>query len=156
MTKKVLCILLCIAMLFSLTGCSDIFGGAMFLFLAATGDDRAEKDEIIEFVIENEKKLITAIENNDFSDFENKGFIKDISANDDVIDFSCGGMGFGSATAYTGFYYAPDNNMYAIWCSPTSGEELTPSGEGYEWQEGDNRYYTENICGNFYYYEASF
>ena len=28
----------------------------------------------------------------------------------------------------------------------------------FEWQEsnGDNRYYTEHICGNFYYYEASF
>ena len=31
-------------------------------------------------------------------------------------------------------------------------------GSGFEWREanGDNRYYVEHICGNFYYYEASF
>ena len=39
-----------------------------------------------------------------------------------------------------------------------SGGKLAPSGNGFEWQEanGDNWYYTEHICGNFYYYEASF
>lgn len=158
MIKKILSLLLVIIMLFSLSGCSDILGGAFFLFLVATGDDRAEKDDILVFVRENEKELLTAIENGDFSAFENTGFIKDIDADDTSVDFSCGGYGVGSGTFDVGFFYTPNNDMTAVWCAPSSPNLLIPSGNGFEWQEpnGDNRYYAEHICGNFYYYEASF
>lgn len=157
MWKKGLSLLLVVIMLFSLSGCSDILGGAVFLFLVATGDDSANKDEVFEFVCEHEKELIEAVENGDFSAFENQGFIKDIDADDAVVDFSCGGAGVGSGTSYVGFYYTPDNDMTAVWCAPSAGS-MTPSGDGYQWREsgGDNWYYTEFICGNFYYYEASF
>ena len=158
MLKRGLCLIMTAIMLFSLSGCSDFLGGAFFLFLAASGDDRTAKDTILEFVSENEEGLLTAIESGDFSAFENKGFIKDIDASETVVDFSCGGAGIGSATSYVGFYYTPTNDMAAAWCAPSSSSELIPSGNGYEWREpgGDNRYYTELICGNFYYYEASF
>ena len=152
--KKIICVLLVLCMLFSLAGCS----GAFFLFLVATGDDSADKDDVFEFVYEKEEELLKAIENGDFSAFENKGFIKDIDADETVVDFFCGGAGVGSGTSYVGFYYTPDNDMTAVWCAPSSASSLTPSESGFEWQEpnGDNRYYTEHICGNFYYYEASF
>ncbi len=159
MLKKVLCLLLSVIMLFSLSGCSEILGGAFFLFLIATGDDRADKDKVFEFVCENEEALLKAIEDDDFSAYENKGFIKDIDNTDeDVVDFSCGGFGVGSGTSYVGFYYTPNNDMYAVWCAPSGPGRLKPAGNGFEWRElnGDNRYYTEHICGNFYYYEASF
>ena len=158
MWKKGLCLLLVAIMLFSLSGCSDIMGGAFFLFLVAAGDDRADQDDIFEFVCENEEALIKAIEEGDFSGFENQGFIKDIDADPEVVDFSCGGAGVGSGTSYVGFYYSPSDDMAAVWCAPSSGSALTPSGNGFAWQEpnGDNRYYTEHICGHFYYYEASF
>ena len=157
--KKTICLLLVLCMLFSLAGCSEkVLGGALFYFLVATGDDRAGKNDIFEFVCEEEDALLKAVENGDFSAFENKGFIKGIDADPDVVDFSCGGAGVGSGTSYVGFYYTADNDMTAIWCAPSSVTSLTPSGNGFEWQEphGDNRYYTEHICGNFYYYEASF
>ncbi len=158
MIKKILSLLLVIIMLFSLSGCSDILGRAFFLFLVATGDDRAEKDDILEFVRENEKELLTAIENGDFSAFENTGFIKDIDADDLSVDFSCGGYGIGSGSFDVAFFYTPNNDMTAAWCAPSSSDSLIPSGNGFEWKEpnGDNRYYVEHICGNFYYYEASF
>lgn len=158
MWKKGLSLLLVVIMLFSLSGCSEIMGGAFFLFLVATGDDSADKDEVFEFVCENEEELLQAIEDGDFSSFENQGFIKDIDADDTVVDFSCGGAGVGSGTSYVGFYYTPDNDMTAVWCAPSSASSMTPSGDGYEWREpnGDNRYYTEYICENFFYYEASF
>ena len=90
--------------------------------------------------------------------FENQGFIKQIEDDDEAVDFSCGGAGVGSGTSYVGFYYTPDNDMTAVWCAPSSSLMLVPCGDGYEWWEpnGDNHYYTEHICGNFYYYEASF
>lgn len=158
MLKKGLCLLMATVMLFSLYGCSDILGGALFLFLVATGDDSADKDEVFEFVCENEEELLKAIEDGDLSAFEHLGCIKGIDADEAVVDFSCGGAGVGSGTSYVGFYYTPDHDMTAAWCAPSSSDSLQPSGNGFVWQEqnGDNRYYTEHICGNFYYYEASF
>jgi len=157
--KKLLCVLLVLCMLVSLSGCAEkVLGSALFLFLAATGDDSADKEDIFEFVLKNEEALLKAIENEDFSSVENKGLIKDIDTDEAVVDFSCGGAGVGSGTSYVGFYYTAENNMAAVWCAPSSVSSLTPSGNGFDWQEknGDNRYYTEHICGNFYYYEASF
>ena len=158
MLKKGLALLLAVVMVFSLSGCSELVCGAFFLFLVATGDDRADKDEVVDFVIENEEELLKAIEAGDFSAFENQGFIKDIDPDETVVDFSCGGAGVGSGTSYVGFYYTSENDMAAVWCAPSSASALKPFGSGYEWQEpnGDDRYYTEHICGNFYYYEASF
>lgn len=156
--KKVLCVCLIIVLCFSLSACSDLLGGAYFLYLVATGNDSADKDDVFEFVCKNEEELLTAIRNGDFSAFENQGFIKDIDVDETVVDFSCGGAGVGSGTSYVGFYYTPDNDMTAVWCAPSSASSLVPCGNGFEWWEekGDNRYYTEHICGNFYYYEASF
>lgn len=157
--KRILCVLLVLCMLFSLSGCSEeILGSALFFFLVATGDDRADKEDVFEFVCEKEEELLKAIEAGDFSAFENQGLIKDIDADETVVDFSCGGAGAGPATSYVGFYYTPDNDMTAVWCAPSSASSLTPSGNGFAWQDpdGDNSYYTEHICGNFYYYEASF
>lgn len=158
MLKKGLSMLLAVIMLFSLSGCGDILGGAFFLFLISTGDDRTDKGNIIEFVCENQDQLLKAIDDGDFSAFENQGFIKGVDASDTVVDFYCGGFGVGSATSYVGFYYTPENDMAAMWCAPSSAALLIPSGNGFVWREpnGDNRYYTEHICGDFYYYEASF
>lgn len=156
MAKKVVCLLLVVAMMLSLSGCTDIIGSAVFLILIATGDDRADKGDVFDFVSENEEELLKAIETGDFSAYENQGFIKDIYAEKTVVDFPCGGAGVGSGTAYVGFYYTSENDMAAVWCAPPSASALTPSGDGFSWKSRDNRYYTEHICGNFYYYEASF
>lgn len=151
MLKRGIGFLLMAMMILSLWGCGNIVKGGLL-------DDRADKEKIIEFVCENEGKLLNAIENGDFASFEKRGFINEISDNGEIVDFSCGGAGFGPSTSYVGFYYTSDHNMRAIWCSPPDEEGLIPRGEGFEWWEenGDNYYYTEHICGNFYYYEASF
>ena len=158
MVKKVFAFLLAASMLFTLTGCSDFVGGLAFLAAVLMSDDSADKDEVFAFVQENEAALLKAIEDKDFSDYENKGFIKKIDCDILVVDFSCGGAGVGSGTSYVGFFYTADDDMAAVWCAPYSEASLEPSGSGFAWQEenGDNRYYTEHICGHFYYYEASF
>lgn len=156
--KRALSLLMTVSMLFVLSGCSDAWGGAYFLLLIAAGDNRADRTEIFGFVRENEEALMTAIEEGDFSALENTGFIRDIEADATVVDFSCGGFGVGSSTSYVGFYYTRNGDMTSVWCAPGSAELLLPSGEGFIWCEenGDNTYYTEHVCGNFYYYEASF
>ncbi len=159
MVKKGFCILLTVLMLFSLTGCDEILGSAAFLVCVITNeDDRADKAVVFEFVRENEEELLAAIESGDFSLYENQGFIKNIDADETIVDFSCGGAGVGSETFYTGFYYNSENDLAAAWCAPPSADALTPSGNGYIWYEdpGDNEYYVEKICEYFYYYEAAF
>ena len=158
MAKRGLCLLLAVILTVSLSGCEKIAGGAFFLFLVILSDDSAEKGEVFAFVRENEAELMAAIEAGDFSAYENQGFIKDIDAQKAVVDFSCGGAGIGSGTSYVGFYYTQNHSMTAVWCAPYHSRLLKPSGNGFVWQEQgrDNRYYTEHICGKFYYYEASF
>lgn len=130
----------------------------VLIFFVQIGDDRAGKHTVMDFVNEHQDGLMAAIKAKDFSEFENKGIIKDITCSGRTVGFSCGGAGMGSETSYVGFYYTPDNDMTALWCAPSSAGALKPSGNGFAWQEphGDNRYYTEHICGHFYYYEASF
>ena len=64
--------------IFSLSACADLPGGALFLSLVASSDDSADQNEVFEFVCENEEELLKAIENGNFSAYENKGFIKEI------------------------------------------------------------------------------
>lgn len=157
MLKRGLGLLLAVSLLFSLSGCTDALMGPLFLLMVIADDDRADKEDIFEFVLENESELLHGIEAGDYTKFEDKGFIGSISEWQGSIEFSCGGAGFGSGTAYVGFFYSPVNDMTAVWCAPPA-EELAPCGDGFEWYEegGDNYYYTEHICGKFYYYEASF
>lgn len=156
--KKGLCLLLAAALLVSLCGCSDIVGSALLFFFAAANDDRATKAEIIAFVQEQEDALLQAVESGDYAAFADGELIRDIEQDQEIVDFFCGGAGIGSNTSYVGFYYTSTHDMTALWCAPGDSSALVASGNGYEWQEpaGDNRYYTEHICGNFYYYEADF
>lgn len=81
--------------------------------------------------------------------------LNEITVEGDIVNFSCGGAGLGSSTSYYGFYYTKNENLTAIWCC---GGAVVPDGKGWSWKEsdGDNSYYTEKICDNFYYYEAHF
>lgn len=149
--KKALCLFFCLIVALSFASCS----------FPNPFDDRASKEDIFAYVKENEAELLDAINKDDFLTIRTSTRIIQLIDDDEIgrgfVDFECGGSGFGSETSYCGFYYSADDNMTEIWCAP-SGVSLSESGSGYEWHEknGDNTYYTENICGHFYYYEASY
>lgn len=155
--KKLLCIFISIALVFSLSGCGDMIGFLVMLS-AANQDDRADKDDIFKFVAKNEDELREVIAKNDYTAFDHHKLVQDVTSGENSVEFYCGGAGFGSETAYVGFYYTPDNDMTAGFGAPASSDLLTPSGDGFEYREefGDNYYYTEKICENFYYYEAEY
>lgn len=153
--KKVLCLLLCLTMVLSLASCG----------FPNPFDDRAKKEAIFAYVKEHENALLECIEKNEYLSIRLSTKIIQGIDDDDIgkgfVDFDCGGAGFGPGTAYCGFYYSADDNLTGLWCSPRDSSLLKQSGNGYLWEqswtnEGDNTYYTENICGHFYYYEASF
>ena len=158
MRKSLGVLFLAVWMAVHLSGCAQVIGAVTLGTIGAVMDDRTDKDRIMNFVSDHEADLMAAIAEDDFSSFENRGFIGEINADERCVDFFCGGAGLGSATSYVGFFYAPDGNKCAVWCASVSETSLTPSGSGYSWQqkEGDNAYYVEPICGNFFYYEASF
>ena len=120
-------------------------------------DDRAEKSSIFRFVQEKQELLAQCMEIGSFDKVTVFKTVQKVDVYEDHVDFYCGGAGFGPATAYCGFFYTETGNMGAVWCAP-GAEYLTPSGAGYLWEEkdGDNRYYVEQICEYYYYYEASF
>lgn len=132
----------------------------LLLGLAACNplDGRADKDTIFQLVTDKRQLLLSCIEKNDFEELDWNLSIQEIDVNDDHVDFSCGGAGFGSQTAYRGFFYTENEDMYAVWCAPPNDQRLSAEGDGYKWTEenGDNTYYVEKICDNFYYYEATF
>lgn len=156
MLKRALCLALTVLMLFSMSGCSERIAGAFMWFLVTNDDDRAAKEDIFAFVSDNEDALRKAIADNDFTAFEDHEIIKDVYANERVVDFYCGGYGMGSATAYVGFCYISDNDISAVPHMPDDGNLINPSGAGFVYQQGDNCCYAERICENFYYYEASY
>ncbi len=133
------------------------------------------ENEIIALVEENEQLLRDAsaeLQNSGYSgiiDEENVSEFSDTVAKsldikgimfirvheNGVVEFNCGGSGFGSETEYYGFYYStaaePENII--------SPEPLTQRGKDrWVWHEdgGDNAMQAEKIFDDFYYYISSF
>ena len=155
--KKAALLLLCVTLALTLSGC-DLLGILYMRMLVRNSDDRAGREAVIKYVLANEALLSYCIRSGDYEALDGSGIITDISVQSDHVDFGCGGAGIGPETAYCGFYYTENDDMSAPWCANHYGETLQPSGSGYIWKEsgGDNVYYTEQICGHFYYYEAYF
>ena len=137
-------LLLCIVCLL-LAGCSPF-------------DQQMDKDTIFTRVEENRELILFCIEKNDFSLLSGKFPAAGISVEEHHVDFDCGAAGFGSETAYRGFYYSEEEDPYAPWCAPPPEQPLTTRGGGFFWEEtqGDNTYYVEKICEGFFYYEGTF
>ncbi len=74
----------------------------------------------------------------------------------DWVDFCTGSRGEGDEAAYCGFYFSSKD--VALGYQGTD-LELTPDGSGFAWhsaEDKDNRYYTESIMMNWFYYERYF
>ena len=136
----------------------------VMILMIELGDNSLSKLEIFDLVNENYGIIQEDIKENNFEDTLKIKGVQDVLNEDEdkwnVLEFECGGRGFGSGTSYYGFYYSPDDSPYAPFGGSTfcKSEELIMDGKGYSCKEekGDNRYYTERIRENFYYYEAHF
>lgn len=71
-----------------------------------------------------------------------------------IIKFMCVAEGIVTSSVEAGFYYSPDDEpAYVGWYPNIT---LAEDGNGWSWSDGtDNRYSTERICENFYYYTES-
>ena len=131
---------------------------AIVFILHNVFNNMTSKEKIFTLVEQNVSEIKKDIKNNDFTFSKNLKGIKDINIqNNGIIDFYCGGAGFGSSTSYCGFYWSENDSISDIWCEGAK-DEIKTDGSGFSYHEvnGDNYYYTEKICDHFYYYTASF
>lgn len=83
-----------------------------------------------------------------------EGVLEVSTYNDGVIKFMCIAEGIVTSSVEAGFYYSPDDTPAYVGWFPNI--RLAEDGDGWSWSDGtDNRYYTERICENFYYYTQS-
>lgn len=131
---------------------------AIVFILHNNYNDMISKEKIFSIVEQNASAIKEDINNNDFTFSMHLKGIKDINTqNNGIIDFYCGGAGFGPSTSYCGFYWSENDSISDIWCAGTK-DEIKPDGNGFSYHQVnvDNYYYTEKICDHFYYYTASF
>ena len=121
---------------------------------------RKGRDDIFTYVKDNRQSLLENIQQSGMKKKNlkeigriEKSNIQEINQN--TLSFRWESSGIAPAGFERGFYYTADNTPACgvIWID----EELSQDGQGYSWKEsdGDNSYYTEKICDNFFYYEAS-
>ena len=121
------------------------------------GEIRSKK-QIINLVQNNQAFLMQCIEEGEPEKATELRGIQSVSRDpfSPVIEFYCGGTGLVPETSYYGFYYSPDDRADTI--GFTGPENLIEQGDGFGYHEpaGDNRYYTERIMENWYYYEEHY
>ena len=81
--------------------------------------------------------------------------VLEVSAYDGgIIKFMCVSEGIVTSGVEAGFYYSPDDTPAYVGWFPNI--RLTEDGDGWSWSDGtDNRYFTQRICENIYYYTES-
>ena len=134
---------------------------AAMLMFSACGNRPANKERVLA-VFEAQKELICekisdyiAGDEVEWNDLE--GVLSVSVLVNDTIEFECIVEGILTSSFQAGFYYSPDDEpAYVGWFMFNSLDELVEDGDGYSYSDGtDNRYYTERICENFYYYTES-
>ena len=74
---------------------------------------------------------------------------------DNMVQYDVSSFGLVTNTIYKGFYYSLDEEP----CGFQGVDSIfSKDGNGWKWEDGqgDNWEYTENIIGNWYYYEMHF
>ena len=125
----------------------------LLVLIAMLRDSYLSKDEIFDVVNKKYDIIMADVKKGEFNKTKRIRGIEDISENDGVIKFFCGGEGNVVSGAYYGFYYTEDNLPKVSFLSVLFDEEdLVPQGKGYCFDKYDY-YYTEKIRDNLYYYE---
>lgn len=131
---------------------------AVILIFAACGNGPTDKERVLA-VFEEQEELIrekiadyVAGDKVEWDDLE--GVLRVSVLFNKTIEFECIAEGILTSSFQAGFYYSPDDEpAYVGWFMYSSLDELVEDGDGYSYSDGtDNRYYTERICENFYYY----
>lgn len=136
--------ILCVAVIFTCTACGN----------------RPTLKERVLSVFEEQEELIrekiekySAGDEVEWDDLE--GVVRVDTYFGGMIEFDYIVEGILTSSLIAGTYYAPDDEPRIVGYLQGAGE-LEEDGNGYSYSDGtDNRYYTERICENFYYFQTS-
>lgn len=134
-----------------------VFLGALYAAISVmTTSGLTSRDAVVRMYEKNEEAFLNAAATGDFSALEEIRGVEKVYVQNECVNFSCGGSGFGSNTQYYGIFYSKDDNLCAI-RGPYS-KKLEPENNGYRWKEpdGDNEYYVEPLGNHFFYYEEKY
>ena len=140
---------------------ASLFLLLMMLFLSGCNvrNPERDKEKVFKIVTENESMLRESVASSDYSNARQIEGIESIHRSKGAVDFSCGGYGFGSSTAYYGFCYVANNDYHKIPFAEyiSEGETVVDGNRiAYKQKDGDNAWNAEMIVDGFWYYDASF
>lgn len=127
--------------------------------LILSGCQRGEKakKEIFDLVKENYEEIIKACQDKDADALCRIEGITKVDIVDGYVLVYCKGEGIAPSSQDYGFYYSEENLPVAVDCNQyilCDTEDLTPEGNGYQYIEGGNIFYTEHIIDNIYFYST--
>ena len=155
MVLTAICLLLCVVCV----GCKleEIAFVAVMSVLDAANNDEKSFDELNRLFLRDFDAIDAAVQSGQYDGAAKLSWIDSANAGDGYADFGCGGSGFGSQTNYTGFFYTPDDDPFALWSSDTAAD-FVETGDGWEYREhdhnpgGDNVYRVQKLAPCYYYY----
>ena len=125
----------------------------------ALSGELTEREDILALYHDHEDAFLLAAETKSFDALTEIKGIQEIHVQEDYVEIDCGGLGFGSNTAYFGIFYSETDDLCAESFAAT-GETLVllPKDNGYYFEEtyGDNTYYVEPLGNHYFYYELHF
>lgn len=130
----------------------------LVLVLAGCGAKGSKKD-IFNFVENNYDVIVAACEKKDSEGLLAIDGIKEVNIVDGYVVVSCIATGIVPSSQYYGFYYSEDNLPVGVDCNQhivCDTDDLTAKGDGYQYIDYGNVFYTERIKDNIYFYSASY
>lgn len=131
---------------------------AFVIMLAGCGSNESKKD-VIDLVEKNYDAIVDACENRDAEALLAIEGITDVTVVEGYVLVYCRGAGIAPSSQDYGFYYSEENLPIAVDCSMCilcDTGDLIPEGNGYQYIEAGNVFYTEHIAGNIYFYSNAY
>lgn len=142
--KRIFAIILAFIFIFALAGCQK--------------EEKAKK-EIFDFVEKNYDLLVEACVAKDADALSAFDRVTQVNITDGYIILYCTGEGIAPSSQDYGFYYSEENQPVAVGCNLDilcHADNLLPEGNGYQYIEDRNVFYTEHIKGNIYFYSTAY
>lgn len=132
------------------------------LMFAACGNRPTKKEQVLAVFEEQKELILEKIEDyiaGDEVEWDDLEGVLSVTTNFEssgIIQFECIAEGILTSSFQAGFYYSPNDVPDYVGWFVYEQDELVEDGNGYSYSDGtDNRYYTERIYVNFYYYTES-
>lgn len=135
-----------------------ILAAILVLMLAGCHAEAAKKD-ILELVSGEYDAIAAACVNQDSDALLGIDGITQVNIVDGYVLVYCKGSGIAPSSQDYGFYYSVKNQPVAVDCNLNilcDTGRLTPEGNGYQYIDSGNVFYTEHMEGNLYFFSTAY